>query len=102
MTLRVGINGFGRTGRTAFRAWWMNHRDDFEIVAINRGPAKVRAHLLAYDTDYGRFPGKIEVGDGKVTAHREIEGGAKQIIFNALMATLNGFTVLVSSQVNWM
>ena len=33
MTLRVGINGFGRTGRTAFRAWWMNHRDDFEIVA---------------------------------------------------------------------
>ncbi|MEX2374368.1 MAG: glyceraldehyde 3-phosphate dehydrogenase NAD-binding domain-containing protein, partial [Dehalococcoidia bacterium] len=48
MTLRVGINGFGRTGRTAFRAWWMNRRDDFEIVAINRGPAHVRAHLLKH------------------------------------------------------
>ncbi|MQC48364.1 MAG: type I glyceraldehyde-3-phosphate dehydrogenase [Chloroflexi bacterium] len=62
MTLRVGINGFGRTGRTAFRAWWMNRRDDFEIVAINRGPASVRAHLLKHDSDYGRFPGNIEVG----------------------------------------
>ncbi len=62
MTLRVGINGFGRTGRTAFRAWWQYHRDDFEIVAVNRGPADIRAHLLAYDTDYGRFPAKIEAG----------------------------------------
>ena len=63
MTLRVGINGFGRTGRTTFRAWWANRRDDFEIVAINRGPAPMRAHLLKYDSDYGRFPAKIEVGD---------------------------------------
>jgi glyceraldehyde 3-phosphate dehydrogenase len=63
MTLRVGINGFGRTGRTTFRAWWQNRRDDFEIVAINRGPAHVRAHLLRHDSDYGRFPGEIAVRD---------------------------------------
>ncbi len=63
MTLRVGINGFGRTGRMAFRAWWENRRDDFEIVAINRGPVAVRTHLLRHDSDYGRFPAKIEDGN---------------------------------------
>ena len=63
MAVRVGINGFGRTGRTAFRSWWENQSkhgiDDIEIVAINRGPAEIRAHLLAYDSDYGRFPDSI-------------------------------------------
>ncbi len=62
MTLRVGINGFGRTGRMAFRSWWENRRDDFEVVAINRGPVAVRTHLLRHDSDYGRFPAKIEDG----------------------------------------
>src|SRR5690606_4370079 len=62
MALRVGINGFGRTGRMAFRAWWENRRDDFEIVAINRGPVAVRTHLLRHDSDYGRFPATIEDG----------------------------------------
>ena len=59
MTLRVGINGFGRTGRQAFRAWFENRRGDFEIVAINRGPVALRTHLLRYDSDYGRFPAEI-------------------------------------------
>jgi len=63
MTLRVGINGFGRTGRQAFRAWWERRRDDFEIVAINRGPVAIRTHLLRHDSDYGRFPATIV--DGK-------------------------------------
>ncbi len=67
MTVRVGINGFGRTGRAAFRAWWQNRRDDFEIVAINRGPVHVRTHLLRYDSDYGRFPGEIVDGDDSFT-----------------------------------
>ena len=73
MTLRVGINGFGRTGRQAFRAWFENRRDDFEIVAINRGPVALRTHLLRYDSDYGRFPAEIvdgtdsfKVGDHEV------------------------------------
>ena len=67
MTLRVGINGMGRTGRAAFRAWWMNRRDDFEIVAINRGPVQIRTHLLKYDSDYGRFPGEIVDGSDSFT-----------------------------------
>ena len=82
MTLRVGINGFGRTGRAAFRAWWENRRNDFEIVAINRGPVNIRTHLLRHDSDYGRFPAEIidgtdsfRVDDHEVAVFNENEPG---------------------------
>ena len=79
MTLRVGINGFGRTGRQAFRAWWEHRRGDFEIVAINRGPVEIRTHLLRYDSDYGRFPATIENGKDSFTV-----GGTHEVrVFNA-------------------
>ncbi|MYA21021.1 MAG: type I glyceraldehyde-3-phosphate dehydrogenase [Chloroflexi bacterium] len=62
--LRVGINGFGRTGRQFMRAWWERHRDTFDVVAINgRTPVEMHTHLLRYDSDYGRFP--AEVSDGE-------------------------------------
>lgn len=65
MTMRVGINGFGRTGRQFLRAWWERNRQDFEIVAINgRSPVDVHTHLLRYDSDYGRFPAEVTDGDG--------------------------------------
>ena len=67
MTVRVGINGFGRTGRAAFRAWWQNRRDDFEIVAINRGPVHIRTHLLRHDSDYGPFLAEIVDGTDSFT-----------------------------------
>ena len=68
MTLRVGINGFGRTGRQAFRAWYQRRRDDFEIVAINgRTPVEMHTHLLRHDSDYGRFPAEIVNLDGGFT-----------------------------------
>lgn len=68
MTLKVGINGFGRTGRQFFRAWWEHHRDDFEIVAINgRTPVDMHTHLLRYDSDYGRFPAEIVDGTDEFT-----------------------------------
>ena len=61
--LRVGINGFGRTGRQFLRAWWDRNRADFDIVAVNgRSPAAMHAHLLRYDSDYGRFPSRVEDG----------------------------------------
>ncbi|MDG1990082.1 MAG: type I glyceraldehyde-3-phosphate dehydrogenase [Dehalococcoidia bacterium] len=70
MKLRVGINGFGRVGRLMLRAWAENgmlDRDDFEIVAINgRTDAEMHAHLLKYDTDYGRFPHSIETNNGHI------------------------------------
>jgi glyceraldehyde 3-phosphate dehydrogenase len=64
MTVRVAINGFGRTGRAAFRA--AHEREaDIEWVAINdvADPAML-AHLLTNDTVYGRFGGSVEVADG--------------------------------------
>jgi glyceraldehyde 3-phosphate dehydrogenase len=66
MAVRCAINGFGRTGRAAFRA---AHERELEIewVAINdvATPAMI-AHLLKYDSVYGPFPGTIEVVDGAI------------------------------------
>ncbi|MFQ5507841.1 MAG: type I glyceraldehyde-3-phosphate dehydrogenase [Leptospirillia bacterium] len=64
MTVRVGINGFGRIGRCVFRA--AMDRPDIEIVAINDlTDAKTLAHLLKYDSVHGNLSANIEVtGDG--------------------------------------
>jgi glyceraldehyde 3-phosphate dehydrogenase len=66
MTVRVAINGFGRTGRAAFRAAHETGAD-IEWVAINdvAEPAML-AQLLKYDTVYGRFGGTVEVADGAI------------------------------------
>ncbi len=63
--VRVGINGFGSIGRRFFRA--ARVQKDFEIVAINSiGDVNVQAHLLKYDSNYGRFPGTVEVRDSEL------------------------------------
>ena len=62
----VGINGFGRVGRAAFRAAY--ERDlELEWVGINdlAGPEAL-VHLLKYDSVYGRFPGTAKAGDGVI------------------------------------
>ncbi len=54
--IRVAINGFGRIGRAAFKAALEKHADEIEIVAINDlTEPKVLAHLLQYDSAYGRW-----------------------------------------------
>jgi glyceraldehyde 3-phosphate dehydrogenase len=59
---RVAINGFGRIGRLTFRAFLESGRKDLDFVAINDlGSAEMNAHLLAYDSVHGRFPGEIVV-----------------------------------------
>ncbi len=61
MTVRVGINGFGRIGRNFFRAVQAGGQD-IEFVAFNDlGDVKTMAHLLKYDSVLGRFPGTVEV-----------------------------------------
>lgn len=63
MTVKVGINGFGRIGRLAFRR--IQDVDGIEVVAINDlTDSKQLAHLLKYDTTQGRFNGTVEVHDG--------------------------------------
>ena len=66
MTIRVGINGYGRIGRNVVRALFETGRtDEIEIVAVNDlGDAETNAHLTRYDSAHGPFPGTIEVRDG--------------------------------------
>ncbi|HLG78447.1 MAG TPA: glyceraldehyde 3-phosphate dehydrogenase NAD-binding domain-containing protein, partial [Ktedonobacteraceae bacterium] len=61
MSIRVGINGFGRIGRQSLKAMLERHPEDIEVVAINDiTDTKTNAHLLKYDSTYGRFPGTVE------------------------------------------
>ncbi|MCR8659730.1 type I glyceraldehyde-3-phosphate dehydrogenase [Paenibacillus endoradicis] len=61
--IKVGINGFGRIGRLAFRR--IQNVEGIQVVAINDlTDAKMLAHLLKYDTTQGRFDGDVEVHDG--------------------------------------
>ncbi len=63
--IKVGINGFGRIGRLAFRA--AMKRDDMEIVGINDLlEVNYIAYMLQYDTVHGKFDGNVEVKDGKL------------------------------------
>lgn len=83
MTLKIGINGFGRIGRPVFRIAHEKFGDEAEIVMINTSTdTKTLAHLLKYDSIYGKFNAEIEVKensiivDGKeilVTREREPE-----------------------------
>jgi glyceraldehyde 3-phosphate dehydrogenase len=78
MTVRVAINGFGRTGRAAFRAAY-ERGADIEWVAVNDvADPEMLAHLLRNDTVYGRFAGEVEaVEDGILVdgAHIAMPGG---------------------------
>src|SRR5579884_3376251 len=61
MTIRVGINGFGRIGRQSMKAMLERHPQDIEVVAVNDlTDTQTNAHLLKYDSTYGRFPGEVE------------------------------------------
>ncbi|REL35630.1 type I glyceraldehyde-3-phosphate dehydrogenase [Thalassotalea euphylliae] len=81
MTIKVGINGFGRIGRFVFRA--AQERQDIEIVGINDLiDVDYMAYMLKYDSTHGRFNGQVDVVDGnlvvngqtvRVTAERDPE-----------------------------
>ena len=75
MTVKVGINGFGRIGRQVLKAIRDYHGKELEVVAFNDiGDLKTMAHLLKYDSNYGRFDGKVEVvGDGLIVDGRKIK-----------------------------
>ncbi|HET8563436.1 MAG TPA: glyceraldehyde 3-phosphate dehydrogenase NAD-binding domain-containing protein, partial [Candidatus Binatia bacterium] len=65
MTARIAINGFGRIGRLALRAMLERHKKGLSVVAVNdMADLTTNAHLFRYDSTYGIFPGKIEVGEG--------------------------------------
>ncbi len=65
MAVKVGINGFGRIGRQVFKAIRDNYADTLEVVAVNDiGDVATMAHLLKYDSNYGKFDGTVEVVEG--------------------------------------
>ena len=67
MTVRVGINGFGRIGRNFFRAAQASGAD-IEVVAVNDlTDNQTLAHLLKYDSILGRFPGEVSATDDDIT-----------------------------------
>jgi len=69
MTIKIGINGYGRIGRNILRALYEgDKRSQLEIVAVNDlADANTNAHLTRRDTAHGRFPGTVEVeGDGMI------------------------------------
>ncbi|TCO79459.1 type I glyceraldehyde-3-phosphate dehydrogenase [Marinisporobacter balticus] len=75
MSIKVGINGFGRIGRNAFKVAMEKSGNDFEIVAINDlTDAKTLAHLLKYDSCFGKFDGTVEVKeDAMIVNGKEIK-----------------------------
>jgi len=79
VTVRVGINGFGRIGRNFFRAVQASGQD-VEIVAFNDlGDVTTMAHLLKYDSILGRFPGTVEVtGEGFSVDGRSVRALAER------------------------
>ncbi len=72
MTVKIGINGFGRIGRLAFRRIFElgTQSDDIEVVAINdlTSPAML-AHLLKYDSTHGTFPGEVSATDNGIVVN---------------------------------
>ena len=102
MVVKVGINGFGRIGRLAFRR--IQNVEGVEVTRINDLTDPVMlAHLLKYDTTQGRFDGTVEVREGgfevngkfiKVTA----PGGSdvKTVVFNTNHDVLDGTETVIS------
>jgi glyceraldehyde 3-phosphate dehydrogenase len=76
MAVKVAINGFGRIGRNIFRAAHAAG-SDLEFVAVNDiTDAATLAHLLKYDSVYGRFPAEVDAGDGSIV----VGGGEVKVL----------------------
>src|SRR3990172_96799 len=67
MTIRVGINGFGRIGRQSLRAMLERYPDELEVTAVNDiADLQTNAHLFRHDSNYGAFRGRVEARDGEL------------------------------------
>lgn len=75
MSVKIGINGFGRIGRQVFKAIGSRYGKDLEVAAVNDlFDSKTNASLLKFDSNYGIFNGKVEVsGNDIVVDGRKIK-----------------------------
>src|SRR5579885_1247036 len=70
MATKIGINGFGRIGRQTFKAMLDYHADELEVVAVNDlTDTRTNAHLLKYDSNYGRFPGEVTAQEDAIVVN---------------------------------
>ena len=70
MSIKVGINGFGRIGRLVFRAICSNSKSNIEVVGINDLiDAEYMAYMLKYDSTHGAFKGTVDVKDGNLVVN---------------------------------
>jgi len=77
MTIRVGINGFGRIGRQVLKAIKERHPDALEVVAVNDlFDADINAYLFKHDSNYGHYDGTVEVKDGNIV----VDGQAIKVL----------------------
>jgi len=77
MTTKIGINGFGRIGRQVFKALRDGYGDSLEVVAVNDiGDIPTMAHLLKYDSNYGRFDGTVKAVEGGI----EVDGKLLKVL----------------------
>jgi glyceraldehyde 3-phosphate dehydrogenase len=64
---RIGINGFGRIGRQVLKAVMERYSGALEVVAVNDlFDVETNAHLFKYDTNYGRYPGRVETQKDRI------------------------------------
>ncbi len=65
MATKVAINGFGRIGRLVLRSILGRYKKELSVVAVNdMADLQTNAHLFRYDSTYGIYPGKVEIGEG--------------------------------------
>ncbi|MFC1993884.1 type I glyceraldehyde-3-phosphate dehydrogenase [Chloroflexota bacterium] len=77
MTTKIGINGFGRVGRQALKAIIERYPDKLKVVVVNDlTDTKTNAHLFKYDSNYGRYPGKLEATENAIV----IDGAPVKVI----------------------
>ena len=83
MGVKVGINGFGRIGRLAYRAA-LEYNSDIDFVAVNRGNSETLAHLLRYDSVHGKLPYPVHVEGDTIIAN----GKSIQVLYESDPANL--------------
>ena len=86
MTIKVGINGFGRIGRMVLRSIIENNRKDLEVVAINnRGNSEISSFLLKHDTIHGKLKAKVDHSEKAI----EINGKKISLISEAEISKID-------------
>jgi glyceraldehyde 3-phosphate dehydrogenase len=98
MTVKIGINGFGRIGKLTLRAINQRYRNKLEVITVNNWTnPKTNAHLIKWDTIYGRYPGEVEADDDSII----VDGKRIRVFNEAAPADLNwadyGVDIIIES-----